>query len=244
MRRSGQSPDLKIYFQAFPIYARNLGVLLPPLIAAAVGIGLDYATAPLFAPIGGAGGGIVNLIVQVILGFAFAISVIFADDAWRHNRASLSAAWSTARRKAGDILITVIGFFFLVYVAQLIGGIIVSALRIPYIDLALAALAVWAFIYSIPAVAMGGMPASGSFSASLQTARRNALPTAILAIVSLAVYYYVALILPLQIGAYLGTGFYGAGSFVVRILMEAFALGYIALVVARQYADFAFRMPW
>ena len=229
--------DLMLYIEALPVYVRNLGVVLAPLIAAAIGLGLEYLEGPLFSPIGGAGDPLIGFIIQIVAGFAFAVSVIFADDAWRHNRASLSAAWSTARRKAGNILIAVIGFFFLIYVAQLVGGTIGGVLRLPYIGEALGLVAIWAFIYSIPAVAMGGIPAGAAFSASLQTARRHPLATAILTIVSIAVYIFVALILPTKIGIYLGPGYD-----VTRILLTAIAIGYVALIVARQYADFAFRM--
>ena len=239
MRPLGQRLDLLLYVQALPVFARNLGVLLPLLVAAAIGIGLEYASGPLFAAVGGAGSGLLSFIGTIIQGFAFAIAVIFADDAWRHNRGSLSAAWNSARRRAGDIVMAVIGFFFLIYVAQILGGIIGGVLHLPYIGEAVGLLALWAFIYSIPATAMGGVPAAAAFSASLQTAKRYPLPTAILTIVSIVVYYGLALIVPAQIGAYLGAGYD-----VARILLIAFALGYIALVTARQYADFSFRAPW
>lgn len=240
MKRAGRGLDLMLYLQAFPVYARNLGVMLFPLIGAAIGIGIGYFGSWFSEPTGGATMGIFNLITQLVLGFVFAVAVIFADDAWRHNRASISAAWSTARRKAGDILVTVLGFYFLIYVAQLIGnGILGGVFRIPYAGLILAAIAAWAFIYSIPAAAMGGVPAGGSFSVSLQTARRYPLPTAILTIVSVVVYYYLALIVPTQIGAYLGPGYD-----VARLLLQAFAIGYIALIVSRQYQECAFRGGW
>lgn len=232
----GQRLDWMLYFQALPVYARNLGVLLPPLVAAAIGIGIGYLGNWVSEPVGGATYGIFGLIERVVWGFGFAVSIIFADDAWRHNRASLSAAWSTARRKAGDILIAVIGFYFLIYVAQLIGGIIGGLLRIPYIDTVLAAIAVWAFIYSIPASAMGGVPAAGAFSVSLQTARRHPLATAIITIVSGAVFYLLTLYIPAEFGMYFGVGFD-----VARVLLVAFALGYIALILARQYQEIAFR---
>jgi hypothetical protein len=231
-----QRLDLGFYFQALPIYARNLGVLLPPLIAAAIGLGLEYLEGPLFSPIGGAGDPLIGFIIQIIIGFAFAVSVIFADDAWRQGRGSLGNAWYKARRRVGEIIISVIGFFFLIYVAQLIGGIIGSILHLPFIGLALGALAVWAFIYAIPAAAIGGVPSGAAFSASLQAAKRHPLPTAILTIVSLLIYYYVGLVLPTEIGPYLGAGYV-----VGRVLLQAIALGYIALVVTRQYSDFAFR---
>jgi len=239
MRLGGQRLDLMLYVQALPVYFRNLGVMLAPLVAAGIGLGLEYLEGPLFNPIGGAGDPLIGFVIRIVEGFAFAIAVIFADDAWRHGRANIRAAWDQARRRAGDILITVIGFYFLLYVAQLIGGILGSILHIPYIALALGALAVWAFIYAIPAAAIGGVPAGGTFSTSLQAAKRQPLATAILVIVCLVVYYYVGLTVPTMLNPYLGAGYD-----VARILLAAIALGYVALVIARQYADFAFRPYW
>lgn len=239
MKAGGQRLDLLMYLQALPVYARNLGVLLAPLIASAIGLGLMYAQGPLFDPIQGAGDPIIGFIISVITGFAFAVAVIFADDAWRHGRANLRAAWDQARRRAGDIIMAVIGFIFLIWVAQIIGGIIGGIVRLPYISEALQALAVWAFIYSIPAAAIGGVPAGGAFSTSLQASKRHPLATAILVIVSLVVWIGLNTYALNAAGAYLGIGFD-----VARILLPAIALGYIALIVARQYADFAFRMYW
>lgn len=231
MRMGGQRLDLALYVQALPLYARNLGVLLPPLIAAAIGVGLRYLSGPLFEGVAGAGYPIIAFIIQVIYGFAFAVSVIFADDAWRHGRGNLRSAWEQARRKAGDIIMVVIGFYFLIYIAGLIGGILG-----PILSQALSALAVWAFIYAIPATAMGGVPAGGAFSASLQAARRHPLATAILVIVSLVVWFGLAIYAPASVGPFVGWGYD-----VANVILTALALGYISLIVARQYADFAFR---
>jgi hypothetical protein len=232
MRLGGQRLDLALYFQALPLYARNLGVLLPPLIAAIIGIGLDYASGPLFAGVGGAGASIVAFIVRIIEGFAFGVSVIFADDAWRHGRGHLRTAWDQSRRKAGEIIIATIGFFFLIYIAQMIGGIVNATL-----SEALGALALWAFIYAIAAAAIGGLPGGAAFSASLQAARRHPLATAILAIVCIIVWYGLAEYAVAAVGPYVGV----AGFEATRALLTAIALGYIALIIARQYADFAFR---
>ncbi len=232
MRLGGQRLDLALYFQALPLYARNLGVLLPPLVAAVIGIGLDYASGPLFSGVGGAGAGLIAFIVQILYGYAFGVSSIFADDAWRHGRGNLRSAWDQAGRRAGNIIISVIGFYFLLYVARLVG-----AIGGPILAEALSALAVWAFIYAIPAAAIGGVPSGASFSASLQAARRHPLATAILVIVSLVVWYGLALYAPAAIGPYVAV----AGFEATRALLTAIALGYIALVVTRQYADFAFR---
>jgi hypothetical protein len=235
MRLGGQRLDLLLYVQALLVYARNLGVLFPPLIAAAIGVGLDYVSGPLFAAIGGAGASLFHFIALVIEGFAFAVAVIFADDAWRHGRGRLSAAWNASRRKAGEIVIAVIGFLFLTYVAGLIG-----ALAGPIGSYVLTALAVWAFIYAIPAAAIGGVPSGGTFSASLQAARRHPLATAILAIVCVVVWWGLTQYALNAVAVYMSLPAYYAA----QLLLTAIALGYIALVTARQYTDLAFRPYW
>lgn len=231
----GQRVDAALYGQAFAVYARNVGVLLPPLVAAAVALGLEYAQGPLFAPIGGAGDPLIAYLIYLLYGFAFAMSVIFADDAWRHGRASLVSAWNEARRKAGSILIAVIGFLFLLWVAQMIGGFIGG----PILGLALGALALWAFIYSIPAAAIGGVPGGAAFSASLQAAKRQPLATAVLVVVSIVVWFGLSVYALAHAGPFLGAGYD-----VARLLLTSIAIGYIALVVARQYGDLAFRPYW
>ncbi|HEV2261148.1 MAG TPA: hypothetical protein VGR69_02525 [Candidatus Rubrimentiphilum sp.] len=225
--------DPAMYVQALPLYARNLGVLLPPLVAALISVGLGYFSAWFFAASGGAGTPFISLIATIIYGFAFAVSVIFADDAWRHGRASLGAAWNSAQRKAGNILVAVIGFLFLTWVARIIGGV-----GGPTLSLAIGALAVWAFIYAIPAAAIGGIPGGASLSASLQGARRHPLATAVLVIVCIVVWIginnYAVAYLPFRDGAY----------DVAEVILKALALGYVALVIAKQYNELAFRAFW
>jgi len=226
--------DLAMYVQALPLYARNLGVLFPPLVVAFIAIGLMYVGTWFFAASGGAGLGLVSLLINIMYGFALGISVIFADDAWRHGRGNLPSAWSDSKRKAGNIFMAVIGFFFLTWIARYIGAISGSS----YIALALGALAVWAFIYTIPAAAIGGTPGGAALSASLQATRRQPLATAILVIVSLIVWVgltqYAVQWLP----------FNDIGNEIAIALLTALALGYIALVVAKQYSELAFRPYW
>jgi hypothetical protein len=232
MRGPVSGLDWKLYFEALPLYARNLGVLLYPLIAAGIALGLTYLGDWFSAPTGFALMGIFTYVMLIIEGYAFALAVIFADDAWRHGRANLRAAWEQGAAKAGNIVLAIIGFYFLIWVAGIIGTII----PVPYLSLALQVLAVWAFLYSIPAAAIGGIPAGGAFSASLQAARRHPLATAVLAIVSYGVWIGLTRYALGAIGGYMGPGFD-----VAQVLLTAIAIGYIALVVARQYADLAFR---
>lgn len=231
MKRPVSGLDWKLYFEALPLYARNLGVLLYPLIAAGIGLGINYLGQWLSAPMGFAIMGIFTYIALIIEGYGCALAIIFADDAWRHGHGNLRNAWDQGKRRAGDIFLAIIGFYFLIYVAGMIGGI-----GGPILSLALTVVAVWAFIYSIPAAAIGGIPAGGAFSASLQAARRHPLATAVLAIVSYGVWIGLTRYALGAIGGYLGVG-YDAAS----VLLAAIALGYIALILARQYADLAFR---
>jgi hypothetical protein len=223
--------DWKMYLQALPLYARNLGVLLYPLIAAGVGLGIHYLGLWFSAPSGFGLMGIFDYLALVIEGYGLALGIIFADDAWRHGRGNLRNAWEQGTRRAGDIFLAIIGFLFLIYVAGLIGGI-----GGPYLSLALTVVAVWAFLYSLPAAAIGGIPGGASFSASLQAARRHPVATALIAIVSYGVWWALTVWALDAIGGYMGAG-YDAAS----VLLAAIAVGYIALILARQYADFAFR---
>ena len=228
--------DAAIYVRALPVLFRNLGICAAPLIAAIIGVFLTWANGPLFDQVGGALDFITGIISALVQGFAFGIAVIFADDAWRHGRGSLTAAWEQARRRTGDILIASLGFFFIVYVARLIGGFI----PIPFFGEALGAAAVWAFIYTIPASAIGGTPGGAALNTSLQTARRYPFATSLLTLVAIVVYFgltsyaFGALALSLPFWPLMAT----------QIILTSLALGYIATVVARQYSDFAFRPYW
>lgn len=231
--KRGQGTDFSSYLTALPLYARNLGVALPPLIAALVQIGLLFLAGPLTDPVGGIGAGIFGLIAEVVFGFAFAVSLIFADNAWRFERASIAGAWSDARRKAGNILLAVFGTFFLLYVAQYIGAIFGG-----YGSEAFGALAVFFIIYAIPAAAIGGVYGPEVFSRSIRIARAQPLATAVLAIVSVAVLF-AGLRLPVLLGPYVGFGYYA-----LQLLCPSLAIGYVALVVAKQYGDNAFGRYW
>lgn len=236
VRRLPEGLDPLIYVRALPLYARNLGVIAAPLVAAVIALGIAWLNGPLFDPIGGAGAGITGIIVNLIQGFAFGIALIFADDAWRHGRGNLVAAWEQARQRAGNILIAALGFYFLLFVARLIGSLI----PVPFFGEALEAAALWAFIYSIPAAALGGTPGGAAFSASLQLAKRHPFSTTLLVIVSLVVYFGLNGYLLPAISPLLGTAAFD----VAQILLQAIAFGYVAIVVAKQYADFSFRPYW
>ena len=230
-----QTIDAGLYLSAFGLFAKNLAVAVPPLIAAVIAYLFGFLSGPLTDPVGGAGGGIFGLITQLLYGFAFGVAVIFADGAWRHGRADIRAAWHEGRRKAGNVILASLGFFFLIYVAQTIGGL----LQLGWMGASvLGALAVFGLIYALPAASIGGVPAVASLNRSVQMARANPLPTAVLTAVSVFVYYYVGLILPDILAPA------GLLAPILHLLLPAAAIGYVALVCAKSYADLAFSAYW
>jgi len=237
--RRGQLAELSLYFRALPLYARNLGVALPPLIGAALMAILEYLSGPLFSGVGGAGASLFSttgIIGSLVTGFALGTAIIIADDAWRHDRARIQADWDDARRKAGNILLTALGFFFIIYVAGLVG----TLLPVPFLSTALQAIALFFLIYSIPSAAIGGAPAQFAFSTSIRIARSYPVQTLILTIVCAVVagwlpYYLTGLVSP-YVSLY--------GTLACRILFFGILQGYVALVLAKQYSDFTFRGPY
>lgn len=236
MKMAGSGVDLALYLKALPLYGRNLAVALPPLIAAIVQVLLGYLSGPITDPVGGAGGGIFAIISYLIFGFAFGISLIFADDAWRHGRANIASAWHEGRRKLGNIVLATLGFYFVIYVAGLLGGLLGG-----FGSLVVTAIAAFGLIYTIPAASMGGIGGTYALNRSVQLVKAAPLAAAILTIVSIAVFFFVGQSGAEWFAAYAGAG---AGYTVLRVLLPALAAGYIALVVAKQYADVAFARRW
>jgi len=237
--RRGQLADLALYVRALPLYARNLGVALPPLVGALVIVLLLLISGPLFSGVGGAGASIFSpsgLIGTLITGFALGTAIIFADDAWRHGRARIQSAWDEARRKAGNILLTALGFFFIIYVAGLVGGL----LPVPYLVDVLRFIALFFLIYSLPSAAIGGTPAQFAFSTSIRAARSYPVQTLILTIVCYVVGSWLPDYLTTLTVPYLS--FYGV--LACEVLFKGILQGYVALVLAKQYSDFTFRGPY
>src|SRR5579875_2098050 len=103
MRRS--SPlDLSTYGRAIPLLVRNPELTVVPFLSGLIGVAITRFLSP-SADILGLG----QLIQFLLDAFALAVSIILADMAWRYGRGSFDDAWTDARRKAGDILLSAIG---------------------------------------------------------------------------------------------------------------------------------------
>jgi hypothetical protein len=231
--------DLMMYLRAFVLFARNPSIVVVPLLMGVVSvfvgeIGGDPVGGGVF---GGITAGIMSLLILLLKMFAFGTACIIADMAWRRGRASFDEAWNEARRKGGEILTAAMGFTFVLYLAGYAGSLIGPLAPI------LIAVAIYFLIYTIPAAAIGGVPGGAALQISIERARQYPVPTIIVAVVSVAAFLYLnvlftplleLLVTPLSFASVnLIVGLFGA-------IVQAIAVGYIALVVTKTYADISF----
>jgi hypothetical protein len=236
VRRSQPSVDVAMYAQAVPSLLRHPSIFVMPLLAAVVDLLIQQITPFFTNAAGGAGGFLFQIIIQLVYGFCFGVAVIGANNVWRGRHAGFDDAWEEGRRKAGGILIATIGFYFLVYVAGYVGGLIGSAA----VQIALELVVAFFLIYTIPAAAIGGMPGNLAIGASFRAVRANVLGAAILAIVFVVLWIWLPNFVVSQIGAGLGL----IGLELVLAAIKAVVLSYLAFPFAKQYDDVAFRGYW
>ena len=155
MRRGGPNVNLAIYGQAFVHLVRHPSILLLPLAAAAIDLFIWYWSTLFTDPLGGFGTGLFALVVQIIYLFAFGGAVIQANNIARGYRTNFEDAWDETRRKSGGILLAAIGFQFVTWFAEYIGAFLGGG----YVQLLLQIIAYFFLILTIPAAAIGGLPA-------------------------------------------------------------------------------------
>jgi hypothetical protein len=225
-----------MYLQAFPMLARHPSIFVMPLLAAVVDL-LIGQVSPFFTDaIGGVGGFLFAIIVQLVYGFCFGIAVIGANNVWRRRRATFDEAWEEGRHKAGGILIATIGFYFLIYAARYAGSLIGSVVAQIVLQLVVA----FFLIYTIPAAAIGGMPGNLAIGASYRAVRENLLGAAILAIAFVVLWVW----LPEFIVNRFALGIGVIGYQLTFAAIRAVVLAYLAFPFAKQYDDVAFRGYW
>lgn len=234
MRGRRETVDFSIYARGFSTLARNPIIIVFPLLAALFGLGLELLRHPLFDPLGGNDFGILGAIAGLAFGYAFALSIIAAETAWRGRKPTLSATWDEGKRKAGSILLAIVGFYFIYSVAAMVGGYIA-----PIASILLPLVALFFLIYTIPIAAIGGIPGAAALSASIERVRGNFPAAAVLTIVTILLYIYFLS----YAGLYLTYPF-GAYADYVTLLLKAVVVGYLAVVFARQYDDVGFFRPY
>jgi hypothetical protein len=240
--------DPGAYLRAFILLVRTPQIVLAPLLAAVVNVLLlMLVPGDTGGFIGSANSGIAGLVAQLIASFGLAVALIVADAAWRSGRASFDDAWENARRRAGDILMAALGFNFVVYVAGLIGGFVGNIGAI-----VLSLVATYFFIYTLPAAAFGGIPGAAALQVSLERARASVAPTVLVTILYVAGTLLLPLLIfavlyPLVLTALNAVGPHATSPFVLDVvprLIEAFinalVSSYVALVLAKTYADVSY----
>ncbi len=250
MRLRGVDPS--IYLKAIPLLLRNPSIAVAPLVVSLLQSILSLMI-PSMAAGGGAIGslnaGLTQLIVQLLNSVGLAVALIGADLAWRRGRASFDDAWEAARRKFGEILMAALGFNFVLWVALTIGAFVLGGLGGlgALSGLALAAIALFFFIYTMPAASIGGIPGGASLQISLERARANPLPTLGVFIVYVATFFILtgyATAALLGVLANAGVPSSTIVSVLVIAVVQAIAAAYVALVLSKTYSDISFGRVW
>jgi hypothetical protein len=219
------------------LLARNPTLILAPLLMgfAAVLLGLVL---PSGGPLGGLNAGIGQFVSFLLGAFGLSVALIQADTAWRRGRAPFDAAWEESRRKLPEILMAAIGFNFVLFLALTVGGLLGGPGTI-VVGLA----AVFFFIFTLPAAAIGGIPGGASLQVALERARAAPVPTAAVVVVSMLAYGVVptavtAALLP----AVFSLGIYSSAvAQMVGAVVQSIAAAYVALILSKAYTDIAFR---
>ncbi len=244
-RQRAPRVDFIPYVRAFPLLVQNPTLMVAPLLAGVIAIFVGRASG------GGAGsgdvlsgltGGLNGLLVNLIANFAFAVSIVIGDAAWRRGGSvPFDPSWQEARRRGRDILFAAFGYGFVLSIAGLIGGFLSGILGVVGVY-AMIALATFAFIYTLPAAAIGGIPGGAALNRSLELAKANPLPTVALALVNAAILFFIEPTLATLVLRSLVEQFGFDGVFIdlARVVIRSIASAYLALVTAKVYADIAF----
>lgn len=233
MKRPRERIDLSVYVRGVSVFARNPTVIVLPLLAGVIGVLVEQ-----ISDVTGAGllGSVTSFLLLLLQLFALGVSIIIADAGWRRGSASFDDAWQDARNKSRDILFASFGFTFVLSIAQYATQIVGA------VGVVLMALAAYGLIYTIAAAAIGGIPGGAAINVSIERVRSAPLTAAILTAVSLVFFLYFgpsadALIFDAS----------GIGSPIVAMLLgalvRAILTGYVAIVMAKVYADVSFTPP-
>jgi hypothetical protein len=233
MNRRGAGIDLSAYGRGFVEVLRHPSILAMPLLAAVVDMAFSYWGGLVTDPLGGAGQGLIAMVVQIVYLFAFGIAVIQAKDILRGYRGSFDEAWEEGRKKSGSILLAAIGFQFIVWVAAYIGQV----LQVPVLGLILQLVAYFFLILTIPAAAIGGASGGMAISASIRAVRANVARCLVLAIVFAVLWVGVPELLVIY--------GYGLGAFGFDLALaglRALVLAYLAFPFAAVFDGVGLRL--
>jgi hypothetical protein len=227
--------NLGYYGTAFVLLFRNPALVIAPLIMALLTV-LLFRILPGDGPLGGINTGIGGLLASFFDAFGLSVSLILADYAWRaRGTASFEKAWQDGRRKLPEILMAALGLNFVLWAAAQIGGTLGG-----FGALILGAVALYFLIYTLPAAAIGGIPGGAAIQSSIDRVRGAPIPALLLAI-CYVLAFYVAQLAVGQIELSSAFPLLSVTAYsLIAALAKAIAAAYVALVLAKGYADVAF----
>lgn len=233
-RASRERIDLSVYLRAFGVFARNPTVIVLPLVVAVIGVLIAQVSGVSGGgALGGLTSGLMGFIMLLLQLFGLGASIIVADAGWRKGSASFDDAWIEARRKGGDILFAALGFTFVISIAQYAATILGSIANI------ITAIAVYGLIFTIAAAAIGGIPGSAAIQVSIERVRSAPLTAAILTVVTIVLLVFFSSFVGVWVDEWL-FGMFGGTTIVAALvdaIVRAIATGYVAIVMAKIYAD-------
>lgn len=236
MTTTENAQGLENTFQrAWALLIANPIIVVPGFITAAILLAVLVlalflgAAAVLVGASGSTTGGVVigSIAALVVFALIAAVTIVqtgwvtgMAGSAWTTGKASLGEGWAVVGRRAGEI--------FLAMLILLGIGIVAVLLALPTLTLSLWAYIVF-FIYTMPAVIIGGLPAGRAVGEACRIATRNFWPTVGVAAIVMVVSFIAG-----GLGSELSRSQVFMGS-TFSMVLEQVALAYTTLVIVGEY---------
>jgi hypothetical protein len=238
--------DFSAYRRAFALLVRYPKVLLGPLVA---GVLADLVLVSTPATYAGSFGETVasfayRYVSLVIVAFGLAFALIVANQAWEGHDRSLSDYAYVFGNRILIIFFTAVGANFMVFVASQLGALFGPIAGLASAALSFAALFFLAYAYA--GAAIRAIPAATAIEMSIESAWDNWRQTLPLAFVSLIILQFVpTLVEQLLEPLLIESGIFRSAavpSLIIAIIVSVFN-AYLALVIAKTYADLAIPHP-
>jgi hypothetical protein len=234
VRRSGGGFDASTYGRAVLLVFRTPSLMLGPLAVSLATLVITFGTAST-GFFGDAQGWVSSLLLQVLRALGLGLSIAIADSAWSSPRDPFSYGLDRWNKRIGDIAIAGLGFGFIIWAAGQVGSVFGG-----YVSLALEAVAIFFFIFTIPAATIGGVPGGAALQIAFERSRSNRWNAALAGIIYVVVYLLaqtiaVLVLAPIFVAVPLPRP--DLIFAVAQLLAQTLAGAYLAAVLAKSYND-------